>query len=162
MPCDPVHPVANPANQHDGDVKHRAQSEAGFSLIEVLVVLLIIGLISTVVVINVLPAGDRARVDKARADIAMLEQALESYRLDNFAYPRTQDGLQALVAAPAGLSRPDRYREGGYIRRLPNDPWDNAYVYAFPGQNRTIDIYSLGADGAPGGEGLDADIGNWN
>jgi general secretion pathway protein G len=162
MPCDPVHPVADPADQHDDDVNRPPQGEAGFSLIEVLVVLLIIGLISTVVVINVLPASDRARVDKAKTDIAMLEQALESYRLDNFAYPRTQDGLQALVTAPAGLSRPDRYREGGYIRRLPNDPWDNPYVYAFPGQNRAIDIYSLGADGAPGGEGLDADIGNWD
>jgi general secretion pathway protein G len=162
MPCDPVHPATDPADQHDGDVNRPRQGEAGFSLIEVLVVLLIIGLISTVVVINVLPASDRARVDKAKTDIAMLEQALESYRLDNFAYPRTQDGLQALVTAPAGLARTDRYREGGYIRRLPNDPWDNPYVYAFPGQNRAIDIYSLGADGALGGEGLDADIGNWD
>lgn len=124
-------------------------------------VLLIIGLISTVVLVNVLPARDRASVDKARADIAILEQAVESYKLDNMTYPRTADGLDALIAAPAGLARPDRYREGGYIRRLPDDPWGNPYQYAYPGKARAYDIYSFGADGVAGGEGLDADIGNW-
>jgi general secretion pathway protein G len=163
MPCDPVHPAANPADQHDEPVETlRAPSpEAGFSLVEVLVVLLIIGLISTVVLINVLPARDRASVDKARADIAILEQALENYRLDNMTYPRTADGLDALVTPPASLTRADRYRDGGYIRRLPDDPWGNPYQYAFPGKARPFDIYSMGADGAVGGEGLDADIGNW-
>ncbi len=126
-----------------------------------LVVLLIIGLISTVVLINVLPARDRASVDKARADIAILEQAIENYKLDNMTYPRTVDGLDALVTAPASLARADRYRDGGYIRRLPDDPWGNAYQYAYPGKARPYDIYSFGADGVAGGEGLDADIGNW-
>jgi general secretion pathway protein G len=127
-----------------------------------MVVIVIIGLLSTVVLINVLPSRDRAMVEKARADIAVLEQAVEGYRLDTFAYPRTEDGLNALVSPPASLTRPERYREGGYIRRLPPDPWGNPYVYAYPGRARAFDIYSLGADNAPGGEGLDADIGNWD
>jgi general secretion pathway protein G len=128
----------------------------------VLVVLLIIGLISTVVLINVLPARDQANVDKVKIDIATLEQALENYKLDNFTYPRTADGLQALIAAPPTLTRADRYREGGYVRRLPEDPWGNPYQYAYPGRARPYDIFSFGADGAPGGEGQDADIGNWD
>jgi len=134
---------------------------AGFTLVELLVVIVIIGLLATVVVINVLPAQDRAQAEKARADIATLEQAVESYRLDNMAFPPTEAGLEALVSAPAGLARPDRYREGGYIRRLPEDPWGNAYQYRQPGERGVFDIWSMGADGEPGGEGNDADIGNW-
>lgn len=127
-----------------------------------MVVIFIIGLLSTIVLINVLPSQDRAMISKAQADIAVLEQAVESYRLDMLTYPRTQDGLEALVAVPAGVQRADRYREGGYIRRLPDDPWGNPYQYAYPGRSRTFDIYSLGADGSEGGEGNDADIGNWS
>ncbi|MEZ5936599.1 MAG: type II secretion system major pseudopilin GspG [Hyphomonadaceae bacterium] len=137
------------------------RGEAGFSLIEVLVVLLIIGLISTVVVINVLPALDNSRKDKARIDVQTLSAALEQYKLDNYNYPRTADGLNALVAPPADLARPDRYRQGGYIPKLPLDPWGNPYQYAFPGRNGLFDVYSFGADGAPGGEGQNADIGSW-
>jgi general secretion pathway protein G len=147
------------------DPKQRAarrRSEAGFTLIEMMVVVVIIGLLATVVVINVLPSQDRAMKEKARADIAVLEQAIESYRLDNFAYPTAQDGLNALVAPPASLARPDRYREGGYIRRLPNDPWGNPYQYAAPGRHGPVDIWSRGADGQEGGEKNDADIGNWS
>lgn len=140
----------------------RRRSEAGFTLVEVMVVVVIIGLLATVVLINVLPARDRAMREKARADIAVLEQAVESYRLDNFTFPRSEDGLRALVAAPASLNRPDRYREGGYIRRLPDDPWGNPYRYANPGKHGPFDIYSLGADGREGGEKNDADIGNWS
>jgi len=141
--------------------RSRPPSEAGFTLVEVMVVVVIIGLLATVVLINVLPAQDRAMREKARADIAVLEQAVESYRLDNFAFPRAGDGLAALVAPPAGMTRPDRYREGGYIRRLPDDPWGNPYRYAIPGEHGPFDIYSLGADGREGGEDNDADIGNW-
>jgi len=140
----------------------RRRSEAGFTLVELMVVIVIIGLLATVVAINVLPSQDRAMVEKAKADIAVLEQAVESYRLDNFVFPRTEDGLQALVAPPAGLANPGRYREGGYIRRLPQDPWGNAYQYAAPGERGAFDIYSFGADGRRGGEGRDADLGNWN
>jgi general secretion pathway protein G len=140
----------------------RRRSEAGFTLVELMVVIVIIGLLATVVAINVLPSQDRAMVEKARADIAVLEQAVESYRLETFDFPRTQDGLAALVAAPAGLPNPERYREGGYIRRLPKDPWGADYQYAAPGEHGPFDIYSLGADGKKGGEGKDADLGNWS
>lgn len=134
----------------------------GFTLVELMVVIVIIGLLATVVTINVMPSQDRAMAEKARADISVLEQALETYRLDNLAYPDTTQGLQALLSAPAGLSRPERYRRGGYVRRLPQDPWGNAYQYRRPGRDGgPFDVYSFGADGTAGGEGDGADIGNW-
>lgn len=136
----------------------RRQREEGFTLVELLVVIVIIGLLATVVMINVLPSQDRAMVTKARADIATLEQAMEMYRLDNFSYPTGSDGLNALVSPPPSLSQPGRYRSGGYIRSLPNDPWGRPYMLSVPGRNGPFDIYSLGADGAPGGEGENADI----
>ena len=140
-------------------VRSDRRKRAGFTLVEVMVVVVIIGLLATVVVINVLPAQDRAMVEKAGADIAVLEQAVETYRLDNLTFP---GDLQALVAAPAGLARPERYRQGGYVRRLPEDPWGNPYQYRQPGRdNRPFEIISLGADGQEGGEGNDADISNW-
>ena len=143
-------------------VRADRRKRAGFTLVEVMVVVVIIGLLATVVVINVLPAQDRAMVEKATADIAVLEQAVETYRLDNPTFPRTEDGLQALVAPPASLNRPERYRQGGYVRRLPDDPWGNPYQYRQPGRdNRPFEIISLGADGQEGGEGNDADISNW-
>ena len=135
----------------------------GFTLVELMVVIVIIGLLATVVAINVLPSQDRAMVGKARADVATLEQALETYRLDNLVFPDDVQGLQALIAPPTGLTRPERYREGGYVRRLPEDPWGAAYQYrrssAHGGQ---FDVFSLGADGKEGGEGDDADVGNWS
>lgn len=139
----------------------RHRSEAGFTLVEVMVVVVIIGLLATVVMINVLPSQDRAMKEKARTDVAVLEQALETYRLETLTFPTTEQGLSALVTAPAGLTRPDRYREGGYIRRLPQDPWGNPYQYRYPGERGRFDVYSFGADGQKGGEGDDADIGNW-
>lgn len=142
--------------------KKNPNAEAGFSLIEVMVVLVIIGLISSVVAFNVLPALDQGKDETARIQIRTLSTALTDYKFDNQTYPRTEDGLEALVAAPASLARPDRYRQGGYIRSLPLDPWGNPYQYAYPGRYAEYDIYSLGADGREGGEGLDADIGTWN
>lgn len=134
----------------------------GFTLVELMVVIVIIGLLATVVAINVLPSQDKAMVGKARADISVLEQAVETYRLDNLTFPTDQQGLKALTAPPADLARPERYRQGGYVRRLPEDPWGNPYQYrrrsAHGGQ---FDIWSFGADGQEGGEGNDADIGNW-
>jgi general secretion pathway protein G len=135
--------------------------EAGFTLVELMVVIVIIGLLATVVVINVLPAQDRAMTEKAKADIALIEQALDMYRLDNLSYPRSEQGLAALVQPPAGLAQPTRYRAGGYLKRLPDDPWGAPYQYAFPGRHGAVDVYSFGADGREGGEGNDADIGNW-
>lgn len=134
----------------------------GFTLVELMVVIVILGLLATVVAINVLPSQNRAMVEKARADIATLEQAIEQYQIDNLRPPSTEQGLQALVEPPSGLSRPERYRPGGYIRRLPEDPWGNAYQYALPGRQGRFDVFSFGADGEAGGEGDDADIGNWS
>ncbi len=131
----------------------------GFTLVELMVVIFIIGLMTTIVVINVMPSQDRAMVEKARADIATLGQALEMYRLDNLSYPGSSDGLQALVSAPASLTTSARYRQGGYIKKLPDDPWGRPYQYDNPGrQGPGYDLYSLGADGAPGGEDDNADI----
>ncbi|BBF70130.1 MAG: type II secretion system protein GspG [Sphingobium sp.] len=132
--------------------------EAGFTLVELMVVIVIIGLLATIVAINVIPATDTARVEKAKADIATIEQALEQYRLDNLTYPAGSDGLQALLNPPASLAQPQRYRRGGYIKKLPDDPWGRAYVYTVPGRKGAFDISSLGADGQPGGESENADI----
>lgn len=135
---------------------------AGFTLVELMVVIVIIGLLATVVAINVLPAQGKAMVGKARADISTLEQAIETYRLDNLTFPDNAQGLQALVAAPQGLSQPERYREGSYVRRLPKDPWGQDYQYRRPSTHGgQFDVFSWGADGKEGGEGEDADLGNW-
>ena len=138
--------------------RRRKKGERGFTLTELMVVIFIIGLLATVVMINVLPSQDRAMVTKAKADIATLETALEQYRLDNLTYPSGSDGLQALLNPPASLAQPQRYRRGGYIKKLPDDPWGRAYIYTVPGRRGAFDISSLGADGQPGGEQENADI----
>ena len=131
----------------------------GFSLVELMVVLFIIGLLAVVVAVNVIPQGDKAMRVKAQADIATLGQQLEMYRLDNMAYPSAAEGLAALRNPPASLALPQNYRSGGYIKDLPNDPWGRPYQYQTPGRNGSaFDIFSLGADGKPGGDGNDADI----
>ena len=138
--------------------RRRKKDERGFTLTELMVVIFIIGLLATVVMINVLPSQDRAMVEKAKADISTLDQAMEMFRLDNLTYPAATDGLQALVSPPPTLAQPARYRSGGYIKKLPNDPWGRPYQYTVPGRSGAFDIYSLGADGAPGGENENADI----
>ena len=131
----------------------------GFTLVELMVVIFILGLLTTIVVINVLPSQDRAMIQKARADIATLGQALEMYRLDNLSYPGSSDGLQALIVPPPSLATTARYRQGGYIKKLPDDPWGRPDQYDNPGRRGPgFDLYSLGADGAPGGEDDNADI----
>ena len=143
----------------DRATRQRKRDERGFTLTELMVVLFILGLLSAIVLVNVLPSQDKAMVTKARADIATLESAMEQYRLDNLSYPGAGEGLNALRAAPAGLADPSRYRPGGYIRSLPNDPWGRPYQLSVPGRNGApFDIYSLGADNAPGGEAENADI----
>ncbi|MAM56804.1 MAG: type II secretion system protein GspG [Salinicola sp.] len=139
----------------------RPGHQSGFTLLEIMVVIFIIGLLVAIVAPNVLSNQDDAMQQKARADLSTLEQALDMYRLDNYRYPTTQQGLAALVSRPTSDPQPDNYREDGYIRRLPEDPWGNPYHYASPGQHGRVDLYSLGADDQPGGEGIDADIGNW-
>ncbi len=141
---------------HAGELDKKR--EAGFTLVELMVVIVIIGLLATVVVVNVMPSQDKAMSTKASADIATLEQAMEMYRLDNLTYPSGSDGLNALVSPPPTLGQPGRYRPGGYIKKLPQDPWGRPYQLATPGKTGPFDIYSLGGDGAPGGEGEDADI----
>lgn len=124
----------------------RPKREGGFTLVELMVVLVIIGLLATIVIINVMPAVDRAATTKAHADIATLEQAIEMYRLDHMRYPSRQEGLPSLVA-------------GNYIRRLPNDPWNHPYAYKVPGADgHPFQLLSLGADGREGGSGENADI----
>ena len=141
--------------------KNTKVKQSGFSLIEILVVLLIIGLLSTLVAVNVLPSQDRARFEKAKADIAIMGNALEMYRLERFNYPTSELGLQALLR-----SEEDNYQNNlntrGYIKNLPKDPWGNEYQYIIPGENGEYDLFSMGADGDVGGEGLNADIGNWD
>lgn len=147
---DPARPTAHDRRRH---------AQKGFTLTELMVVIFIIGLLTTVVLINVLPSQDRAMITKAQADIATLESALELYRLDNLTYPAGNDGLNALVTAPPGLAQPERYRRGGYIKRLPEDPWGRPYNFQSPGPDgKAFDIFSLGADGAPGGTDENADI----
>ena len=135
--------------------------QRGITLVELLVVLGILALISAVVVVNVLPERDRAAVRKAEIDIGVLSTALDQYRLDMFNYPTTDQGLDALTTAPANSSRAANYRPGGYLKSLPLDPWGNPYQYVIPGERGGYDLFSFGADGKRGGEGLDADIGNW-
>lgn len=135
--------------------------QRGFTLIEILVVVVILGILATVVVPRFLDKPGEARAVRARADIQALTTALNLYRLDNFNYPTTDQGLQALVQPPSGSPAAPNWRKGGYIDRLPKDPWGGDYRYLSPGQRGDFDLYSLGKDGQPGGEGEDADIGNW-
>ena len=137
------------------------RNQRGFTLIEIMVVVIIIGLLAAVVVPQFLGNVDKARVAKAKQDIQALETALTMYKLDNFTFPTNEEGLKALVEKPNDPNVKN-WRVGGYLKHLPNDPWQNPYVYQNPGTHGEIDIYSTGADGQPGGEGLNADIGNWN
>ncbi len=140
---------------------NKSHRQRGFTLLEIMVVIVILGLLVAVVAPNVLQNQDRAMVEKARADIAVLEQALDMYKLDNHVYPSTDQGLAALVNRPERGAEPKNYRSDGYIRRLPEDPWGNPYIYIQPGEHGRYDLYSTGADGEEGGEELASDITNW-
>lgn len=136
--------------------------QGGFTLLEIIVVIVIIGLLATVVVQNLAGEVDKARVTKAQADVRALESALNMYKLDNFHFPSTEQGLRALTERPNVPPEARNWRAGGYVTSLPQDPWGNPYQYLSPGQHGAIDVFSLGADGKAGGDGDDADIGNWD
>lgn len=132
--------------------------QRGFTLIEIMVVVVILAVLGALVVPKILENVDKARVTRAQSDIRAIQTALDLYRLDNFKYPTTEQGLQALVTQPSDPSITN-YRAGGYLPALPKDPWNNPYQYVSPGANgRDYDIISYGRDGKPGGEGYDADI----
>jgi general secretion pathway protein G len=137
----------------------RRAAQAGFTLIELMVVLVIIGVLAALIVPNVLERADDARVTAARTDVNNLMQALKLYRLDNQRYPSSEQGLQALVSKPTTEPMPPNWKP--YLEKLPNDPWGRPYQYLNPGVKSEIDVMSLGADGQPGGEGKNADIGSW-
>ena len=140
----------------------RVRGQRGFTLLEVMVVVVILGILAALVVPKIISRPDEARVIAARQDTASLLQALKLYRLDNQRYPTTEQGLQALLAKPTSAPVPLNWKPGGYVERLPKDPWGSPYQYLNPGVRGDIDVFSYGADGAPGGEGNDADIGSWN
>lgn len=128
----------------------------GFTLIEILVVVVIIGILGAVIVPNLLGRPDQARITAAKSDIRNLSNALDIYRLDNFVYPSTEQGLEALVSQPSGFPEPKNYNPDGYVKNLPTDPWGSPYVYERTQEG--FSLFSLGADGTEGGEGLNADI----
>jgi general secretion pathway protein G len=137
-------------------IRNRRQSNRGFTLIEILVVVVIIGILGAVIVPNLLGRPDQARITAAQSDLRNLANALEIYRLDNFNYPSTDQGLEALVRKPSGFPEPKNYNPDGYLKKLPTDPWGTAYVYERGAQG--FSLFSLGADGVEGGDGINADI----
>ena len=136
--------------------------QSAFTLIEILVVVAILGILAAIIVPRVMDRPDEAKRVAAKADVAAIVQALKLYRLDNGFYPATDQGLAALVQRPASAPVPNNWKQGGYLERLPRDPWGSDYQYLFPGVKGEIDVFSLGADRARGGEGSGADIGNWD
>jgi general secretion pathway protein G len=141
--------------------KKVARAQRGFSLIEILVVLVILGLLVSIVAPNVLSRADDARVQKAGADFKSIATALKIYRLDNYVYPSSEQGLGALVEKSGLPPEPRNWKPDGYLDEIPLDPWGRPYLYLSPGEHGAFDLYSYGADGVPGGEGQNLDLGNW-
>ena len=155
MARDPIGPRPAPGRPRS------AKRGVGFTLIEVLVVVAILGILAAIVVPKLMDRPDDARRVAAKADIGAIVQALKLYRLDNGFYPSTDQGLGALVQRPTSQPVPNNWKQGGYLERLPKDPWGGDYQYLAPGVRGEIDVFSLGADRARGGEGNAADVGNW-
>ncbi len=146
----------------DATARSERTGEAGFSLLELMVVVVILSILALVIVPRIIDRPDQARIARVQSDLAVISQALELYRLDNFRYPSTAQGLQALVSAPSSEPVPANYSASGYIDRLPVDPWGAEYQYLSPGVHGEFDVFTFGADGVAGGEGVNADIGTWN
>ena len=142
--------------------RQRRSCAHGFTLIEIMVVVVIMGVLAALLVPRLMGRTDDARIIAAKQDIATLMQALKLYRLDNQRYPTNEQGLQALISKPSGGPAPPNWKAGGYLDRLNKDPWGNPYEYRSPGSHGDVDVYSFGADGKPGGTGNDADIGSWS
>ena len=140
-------------------MRNNYKRNAGFTLMEIMVVIVILGILASMVIPNVLGNKDQAQRQKAVTDITTLEGSLKMYKLNNNRYPTTEQGLEALVSKPEGSPEPKNYPEDGYMDRLPKDPWGNDYLLVSPGENGKIDVFSVGLDGE---EGTDDDIGNWN
>ena len=143
------------------EVSVSARRAGGFTLIEILVVIVILGILAALIVPRVMDRPDQARVVAARSDIAAIMAALKLYRLDNGSYPSSDQGLAALTRKPERGDIPRNWKSGGYLEKLPVDPWGIEYLYLNPGIRGEVDVFSLGADRKPGGEGFDADIGSW-
>lgn len=154
--------VSGSIDKNRAPVMTGARKQLGFTLLEVMVVVVILGILAVMVVPKIISRPDEARIIAAKQDVASLMQMLKLYRLDNQRYPKTEQGLQALVTKPAVPPIPPNWKTGGYVERLPKDPWGNPYQYLNPGVHGEIDVFSFGADGVSGGEGNDADIGSWN
>lgn len=142
-------------------LRNNASGQSGFTLIEIMVVVVILSILAAIIVPRIMDRPDQARLIKARQDIRVIESAMKLYRLDNHFYPSTEQGIEALVSKPDNAPEPRNWKDGGYLERLPKDPWDGDYLYLNPGVHGDIDIFSLGADGQEGGEGVNGDIGNW-
>lgn len=141
--------------------RYVAGKSTGFSLIELIAVVAILGILAAIVAPRIFDRPGKARIQRAAADIRNIEASLQMYKLDNFNFPSTEQGLLALVEQPTGDPEAPNWNEGGYLSKTPKDPWGREYLYLSPGENGDVDIYTLGADGQAGGEGEQADIGNW-
>jgi len=144
--------------------KHSHDPESGFTLIEIMAVVIILGILATIVGTNILGASDKARINATIAQIKSLENALDQYKLDNYVYPSTEQGLKALIDAPSVGTPPPNYRKGGYLKSndTPKDAWGRDFIYVSPGANNEYDLESYGADGLDGGQDVNADIESWN
>lgn len=149
-------------NKHVNKLNSGLRRARGFTLIEIMVVIVILGVLAALVVPKVMSRPDEARAVAAKQDVASIQQALALYKLDNMRYPTTEQGLVALVQKPSTAPVPNNWKLGGYLDKLPKDPWGNPYQYLSPGVRSEIDIFSFGADGQSGGQGVDADVGNWD
>lgn len=138
------------------------KTQQGFTLIEVMIVVVILGILASIVVPKIMGRPDEARATRTLQDIRAIGAALDLYRLDNFSYPTTEQGLEALVTKPIGLPAGAHWKQGGYLDQMPTDAWGRSYMYLKPGVHGEYDLYSFGADGVEGGEEANADIANWN
>ena len=134
----------------------------GFTLIEVMIVVVILGILASIIVPKIMGRPDEARATRTVQDIRAITAALDLYRLDNYSYPTTEQGLEALVTKPTGLPEGANWKQGGYLDKLPTDAWGKPYFYLKPGVHGEFDLYSYGADGVEGGTDAGADIGNWD